>query len=378
MLAALEARAAAEIATFDYPSRPWMLPGDVALNAAIIGYGHVGLMLALALRRERIDRVAVFRAPLDRYGVYAALAEPRRLPRLDFAGRELSVPSLGFPAWLAAGDKVPGALFGGALAEQWSAYLDWLARQIGVEVEAEAVSLRPHGQTVEIVTSSGVSLQARHGVLAWSAANVPGGCLAADLDSSLSGAGVAIRGHDAAAYDLALTALELGAEWVAFSPAVADDGAEAVLDGHDVVYGFPRLAPERQAALRLNARRIPTPPPKAWRQRLAADNRVRTDHREADVTLVAGLCLPALFPNNATLNADLSLAGWPTLSVLSPALTGPSSPVLHPLSLARFGVPIVNAAISRAIFLADADALFRNFLAFETAEGLGGRLLTDS
>ena len=378
MLAALEARAAAEIATFDYPSRVWMLPGDIALNAAIIGYGHVGLMLALALRRERIDRVAVFRAPLDRYGVYAALTEPHRLPRLDFAGRELSVPSLGFPAWLAANNRVPGDLFGGALAEQWLAYLDWLARQIDVDVEAEAVSMQPHGQNVAILTPGGEAIQARHGVFAWPAANVPDGCLASDLTSSLAGARVAIQGHDAAAYDLALTALELGAEWVAFSPVVADSPSEAVLDGHDVIYGFPLLTPKRQAILRSYARRIPTPPPEAWRQRLSADTRVRTDHGEADLTLVPGECMPSLFADDAVLSADLSLAGWPAVSVLSPGFTGPAAPVLHPVSLARFGVPIVNAAISRAIFLADADALFRDFLAFETAEGLGGRLLTDS
>ena len=377
-LAALEARAAAEITTFDYPSREWMLPGEASLNVAIAGYGQVGLLLALALRRERIDRIGIFRAPLDRSGVYAALAEPRRLPRLDFAGRELSVPSLSFPAWLDGRDIVPGVLFGKALAAHWADYLDWLARQVGVNVEAEIVSLLPDAEGVAVHTLGGTVLRARHGVIAWSGMDVPGGCLAPDLTADLAGARIAIEGHDAAACDLALTALALGAEWVTFRPGPAGAPPEELLDSHDVVHGFPLLAPERQAMLRSIAQRIPTPPPAEWRQRLAADARVRMDAGEPDVTLAPGERLPTFFPAGAMLNADLSVARQPALSILSPAASGPAAPVLHPLSLSRFGVPIVNAAISRAIFLADADALFRQFLSFETAEGLGGRLVSDS
>lgn len=305
-LAALEARAAVEITQYEYPSRDWLVSDPSVPELILLGWGQVSLLLAVALKRERIDRFVVLRHPVDRAGVYAALMEPDRLPRLDFAGREMSIPALGLPRWLAAQGQEPGAQ-------------------------------------------------------------------------------VAVHGNDAAACDLALTALQLGARSVAMVSTAGEAAGPGLLECDAVVHGWPLLDAVHRAALRAEARRIPIPAPEAWLARLNADPRVQWTHPgQADLTLVAGdrfpAALPALAPGsarNAVLNGGLSHATFPLLSMLAPDLAGTDAPLLHPSNLVRFGIPRLVAAISRDIFLRDAKALFSSFLGFETAEGLGGRLLGD-
>ena len=380
-LAELEARAAAEITQYEYPSRDWLVSDPAVPELAILGWGQVSLLLAVALRRERIDRFVVLGGPVDRAGVYAALAEPERVPRLDCAGREMSIPALGLPRWLAARGQAPGALFGRDLAAMWLEYLEWLARQAGVEACGDAVSLRTAGDTVVVGTGAEHEQRARRVVLTWSGSSGSRSCLAADLDEAVAGHRVAVHGDDAAACDLASTSLAFGARSVTIVVPKREQASPALLERDTVVHGWPLLDARHRAALRDEARRIPVPPPAAWLARLRADQRVSwTDgEAEADIVLVAGDPLPTLTPaSGLCVGEDLSHAAMPLLSVLAPDPAGPNAPLLHPLNLVRFGIPRLVAAISREIFLRDADALFQSFLGFETAEGLGGRLLSDT
>ncbi len=369
-VAALERRAADEIAGFDYPSRDWLLPGTRP-EVAIVGHGQVGLMMALALRRERIDRIVVFRDPVDRAGVYAALAEQPRLPRLDFAGRELSAPALGLPAWMEARNLVADTMSGPALAALWLEYLEWLARQVGVVAVASARSVRADADGV-MVETGGVPVPARRAVVAWSSWT-QAGCLAPDLPPGVAGRHVAIRGDDAAACDMALTALALGAAGVTLCPGPAAD-AGTTLDGHEVVHGFGQLPPARRSAIRAAAARVAVPAPEGWRARLGGDPRVRRGAIPGAGALVftPGEPLPPLLDAGAIergTDDELAAAGIPRLFLLMPDPAAAAGPIVHPSNLVRYGVLRVGTAISRGLFLEDAEALFGSYLAAEANGG---------
>lgn len=141
-LAALAERAAWELATLNYPARPWVRPMQHAEgpvhDVAIVGAGQCGLVTAFALRQCAIpNAILLDAAPAGATGIWRRFARMAtlRTPK-HVTGPELGFPSLSVRAWFEAryGEDAWAAL-GKIGRETWHDYLNWLAQQLDFPTE---------------------------------------------------------------------------------------------------------------------------------------------------------------------------------------------------------------------------------------------------
>jgi FAD-dependent urate hydroxylase len=241
-LAALEARARADLALIGHPRMQWLTPrvapdGAEALDVLIVGAGQSGIATAFGLRRSRVDNILIVdRADRGAEGPWLTFA---RMPTLrspkDYTGPDLDIPSLSYPSWHVAryGQESWDALHL-ISREDWGVYLLWVRDTIGIEVEngTEITSITPAGELLaaELVTpATGVrrTVHARKIVLATGQDGMGGWWMPPDVEAlpterrahaadlidfeALKGRRVAVLGAGASAFDNAATALEAGA-----------------------------------------------------------------------------------------------------------------------------------------------------------------------
>ncbi|WP_439596765.1 NAD(P)-binding domain-containing protein [Falsiroseomonas sp.] len=241
-LTRLERRVAWELETLAYPARPWVRPvthpeGPV-LDVLVVGGGQCGLATAFALKRARIENIAVLEAePEGQAGVWTRFARMHtlRTPK-HVTGPELGLPSLSIRAWYEAshGEAAWAALH--KIGRQdWQAYLTWLQRVLALPLRHgwRVTVIGPEGDrllAVQAVHADGRAqrLLARQVVLAtgldgcgaWQVPTMIAQALptthyahtAQSIDfARLSGRRVAVLGAGASAFDNAATALEAGA-----------------------------------------------------------------------------------------------------------------------------------------------------------------------
>lgn len=239
-LSRLAAQVSSDLEKIAWPTATWVKPragpdGRPMLNVLIVGAGQGGLTLGFALKRERVDGVAILdRAPPEGRGPWTTYARmlTLRSPKVT-TGPDLDVPSLTFQSWFEARrgaeawaglHKIP--------KEDWSAYLSWFERTLDLQVEAgvEVTAVRPGPDhvAVDCVGPEGPRTRyARHVVMAtgietpgrWSAPDfieaLPKSLWSHTRDAvdfgALRGRTVAVLGAGASAFDNAATALEAGA-----------------------------------------------------------------------------------------------------------------------------------------------------------------------
>ena len=239
-LAALAARARAELELFDYPPRPWVIPrrrhDAPVLDVVVCGGGQNGLGAAAGLQQARVPNVLVLdENPVGRAGPWVTYARMRTLRTVKtLPGPALKVPSLSFRRWYEAQHgtdawdrlvRIPKAM--------WAQWLDWLAATLAIPIEHETrldriepvdgllrLEVVRHGSTRVIWT--------RKVVLATGSAGAGGPNIPTALVQGLPhthwahsadaidfrrfmGGRVAVLGGGASAFDNAATALEAGA-----------------------------------------------------------------------------------------------------------------------------------------------------------------------
>ena len=247
-LAALAARARADLALMSYPNRSWVRPpagvAGKVVDVVIVGAGQAGLAAALALWREGVTNVLVvdrsapgFEGPWETY----ARMQTLRTPKASI-GLESGLPNLTARAWHEARygaqawntfERVPRT--------QWMEYLRWLRKTIDLPIrnytQAGALGATPDGLiALPLHATDGVkeaagaateTVHARHVVLAtgfdgsgeW---QIPPHIVAAvppdrlthsnvPLDlSRLAGLRIGILGHGASSFDTAAAVLQAG------------------------------------------------------------------------------------------------------------------------------------------------------------------------
>jgi len=241
-LAALEQRAAAELATLSYPARPWVRPLERAAgpvhDVVVVGAGQHGIATAFALRQQAVGNVVILdAAPPGEAGVWRRFARMRALrsPK-HVMGLELGFAALSVEAWFVArhGQSAWDALVR-IPREDWHDYLAWLAAQLALEIEAgwRVTAIAPHDATVLAVSAETAggrrrTLLARHVVLAtgmdgtgaWAVPEIVARSLpreryahtAEPIDfAAVAGQRVIVVGAGASAFDNAAMALEHGA-----------------------------------------------------------------------------------------------------------------------------------------------------------------------
>ncbi len=243
-LAALEARAAWEIATLSYPARPWVRPvshpdGPV-FDAVVVGGGQHGVATGFALRQAAIPNILLLddQKPGEA-GIWRRFArmETLRSPK-HVMGPDLGFPSLTVRAWVEAkfGEAAWHAM-AKLPRETWQDYLNWLAAQLDLPTrhETRVVAIAPQDGLVALTTESADGargrLLARHVVLAngmesngaWAVPAFVRESLPRDryahtaepIDfTRLAGKRLLVLGAGASAFDNAATALEHGAAQV--------------------------------------------------------------------------------------------------------------------------------------------------------------------
>ncbi len=239
-LDALTRRARDDLAMLSFATKPWVIPqerdGQRIPDVAIIGAGQSGLVLGHELKRRGVDNILLLdRAPEGREGVWDSFARNYeiRSPK-EVMGADLNIPSLtiqsfftachGRAAWDAL-ERVPRA--------DWMAYLRWYRSIADLPVRngAEVADIAFDAARVTLSLADGSSIRARHVVLAtgmdgggtWSVPEMITAGLPRDRYShssdGLDPAGfadrdIAILGAGAAAFDMAVTALDAGARRV--------------------------------------------------------------------------------------------------------------------------------------------------------------------
>ncbi|WP_187395189.1 FAD-dependent oxidoreductase [Pigmentiphaga aceris] len=237
-LAALEARAQAELLYRDFPHQQWVRPQTVdgarVRDVVIVGAGLSGLGIAFGLLREQISNIEVIdRAPAGVEGpwlTYARMLTLRTAKTL--VGPDLGVASLSFPAWYTAvyGDAAWESL---TLASNtdFMAYLVWFRRVAGIPVSngVELLGVQPAGNLLALdILQDGVrqtwhtrklvlatGLPSAGPLLPGFTKNLPRHTWAHSADDidfhALRGKRVAVLGAGASAFDNAAVALEHGA-----------------------------------------------------------------------------------------------------------------------------------------------------------------------
>ena len=239
-LAALEADIARDLELTAHPRAPWLEPKTVAgapcLDVLVIGAGQCGIAVAHALKRDRVDNIAVLdRAGYGQEGPWVTYGRMRNLRSLkDQTGPDLRLPSLTYQAWHEASF---GAADFDAMRwipkEYWNDYLLWFRAVTGVPVRngVAAGAIAPAAtddglRALRIETSDG-PLHARKVILATGQEGVGGWWMPphvaalpealrahtnAMIDfAALRGRVVAVLGAGASAFDNAAVALEHGA-----------------------------------------------------------------------------------------------------------------------------------------------------------------------
>ncbi|MGX9966329.1 NAD(P)-binding domain-containing protein [Roseomonas sp. F4] len=342
-LARLERRVAWELATLAYPARPWVRPmahpeGPV-LDVLVVGGGQCGLATAFALKRARIENIAVLEAePEGQAGVWTRFARMHtlRTPK-HVTGPELGLPSLSVRAWYEARH---GAAAWDALhkigREDWQAYLTWLQSVLALPVRHgwRVTRIAPEGDSllaVQAVHADGTArrLLARQVVLAtgldgngaWQVPAMIAEALPAShyahtaqaVDfAALAGKRVAVLGAGASAFDNAATALEAGAarvDLLARRPVLPSVNPNRWMEFFGFLHYFVDLPDAQKWRFMQTLFALNQPPPQETFSRCASHDRFFL-HLGAPLTAVgtAGDAIRLETPR-ATLEADFLIVG---------------------------------------------------------------------
>ncbi len=243
-LAALSARARADLASLSYPTTGWVTrsttrSGMPVHAVVIVGGGQSGLAIAAALRRDGVEDVVILdKSPAGREGVWDDFArmEELRTPKA-LNGMEFGCPSLSVQAWYsetygadawAALDRIPRL--------DWADYLRWYQATLEIKIENDTLVTDIRAATgepglLEVVAQAGartvlwtartvVIASGFDGAGAWRVPALVSDSLPRDRYSHsngpvdfarLRGARIAILGNGASAFDNANAALAAGA-----------------------------------------------------------------------------------------------------------------------------------------------------------------------
>ena len=236
-LAELTARARAELEMLSFATKPWVIPrhhnGRKMIDVTIIGAGQSGLVLGHALKRRGVTNLLLLdRNPRGYEGVWDTYARNYeiRSPK-EITGADLGLPSMsiqsfftarhGPEAW-AAIKRVPRT--------DWMDFLRWYRSiaDLPIENEVEVVDIAFDAEGVTLGTKDGGAIRSRLVVLAtgmdgggaWTVPEIVAGNVPRERYSGmgevvprekLAGRRLGILGAGAAAFDMAVTALEAGA-----------------------------------------------------------------------------------------------------------------------------------------------------------------------
>lgn len=236
-LEALTAQVHHDLSTMVFATKPWVFPlsheGQVMPDVVIIGAGQSGLAAAFELRRRGVTNVVILDASREGFeGVWDTYARNYeiRSPK-DITGLEGGIPSLTIGSYFVArfGQTIWDAIKR-VPRSVWMDYLRWFrsVTDLTVRNNIRVTDLDFDSEGVTLLLDSGETLRARQVILAtgmdgggrWQTPPellnaLPSSVLnhSADLfdETRLSGKRVAILGAGAAAFDIAVTALDAGA-----------------------------------------------------------------------------------------------------------------------------------------------------------------------
>lgn len=239
-LAELEADVARDLDLTAHPRAPWLVAktagGAPVLDCLVIGGGQCGLAVAHALKRDRVDNIAVVdRGAYGQEGPWVTYGRMRNLRSLkDQTGPDLRLPSLTYQAYHeAAYGRADWEAMRWIPKEFWNDYLLWFRRVTGLPVhnEVEAGPISPiatdDGLPALAVETSRAVMRARRVVLATGQEGIGGWWMPEHVAAlpaahrahtnemidflGLRGKVVAVLGAGASAFDNAAVALEHGA-----------------------------------------------------------------------------------------------------------------------------------------------------------------------
>lgn len=144
-LAALAARARAELELLKYPEPEWVPPrtdhdGQQVRDVVIVGAGQGGLSVAALLLRERVSNILVIdRAARGLEGPWRNYARMKTLRSWKtVTGPDLGIPALTFQAWFEAQHgRAAFSALGKIAKEDWHDYLLWIRDALALPVENE-------------------------------------------------------------------------------------------------------------------------------------------------------------------------------------------------------------------------------------------------
>lgn len=240
-LADLADRARADLAMLAFATKPWVVPktwnGAPVHDVVILGAGQNGLVAGHELKRRGVTNVRLIdRQPAGLEGVWETFARNHeiRSPK-EITGADLGIPSLSIESFYVAKHGAEAwARIKRVPRTDWMHYLRWY-RAIAdlsidnevtvadIDFDAEGVSLATvHGRTVRsrlVVLATGMDGGGAWTVPAFIADALPRERWNHSSDifnaEALRGRDVGILGAGAAAFDVAVAALEAGARSVA-------------------------------------------------------------------------------------------------------------------------------------------------------------------
>lgn len=293
-LAALEQQAAAEVALFIHPEKPWVTPrrgpsGEAVRDVVVVGGGQCGLAIAHALQRERIANFELLdESPNGREGPWVTYARMITLRTLKLlTGPDLGVPSLTYRAWHEAQF---GRAHYDAMARipkgEWMRYLTWVRRTLCIPARngTRLRSIDPSGEflalhldtdagpevllTRKLVLATGIEGAGVRRVPAFVRDRLPRAAWAHSADpidfAGLAGRRVAVVGAGASAFDNAATALEHGAARVDIlvrRPALPEVNAFRVLETRGFFANFGDAPDAQRWRFMRRLLSLPMPPP---------------------------------------------------------------------------------------------------------------------